>query len=301
MKKILKSIAVIFGSCIVGACGNLQAVKPAQIPAQLSGSTIKLSAERPSRANVAPRAYEVPGRSMFFQQTTGGSMAAGLLLGPLGVLANAANTDRITDLMGKSATLSSLYTIDALTEARAAWPMVKLTADDASVISDSVTVKPFVLLYVSDENNGISTVVSARVESSQPPPKEHSKAWVGIYSYIVNDTLPLDALKSPLSNEKLDQYRTSIRAGYSEIRSELELDLKGGALPKRKIAWVKSPVLGVGLPGDVEVNQSGRLSLRVSAKNMGAFAEPLASYSVFVFPSSGQYTFDNGPVDRETQ
>ncbi|WP_155675504.1 hypothetical protein [Burkholderia territorii] len=179
--------------------------------------------------------------------------------------------------------------------------MVKMTADDASVISDSVKVKPFILLYVSGEKAGISTVVSARVESNQSPAKENSKTWIGIYSYIVNGALPFDALKSPLSKEMLDQYRASIRVGHSDIRSELELDLKGGALPKRQIAWVKSPVLGVGLPGDVEVDQSGRLSLRVSSKNMGAFAEPLASYSVFVFPSSGQYTFDNGPVDREMQ
>ncbi|HVW53118.1 MAG TPA: hypothetical protein VHC91_22410 [Trinickia sp.] len=301
MKKILKTIAVILGACIVGACGNLQSVKLAQFPAQLSGSTIELSTKRPSRADVAPRAYEVPGRSMFFQQTSGGSLAVGLLLGPLGVLANAINTDRITDLMGKSGSHSSVYAVDALTEARAAWPMVKLTSDDAPAAPGAVIVQPFILLYVADEKAGISTVVSARVESSRLSSDEHSKSWIGLYSYVVDGTLPLDALKNPLSSEQLDRYRASVREGYAEIRSELESDLKGGTPPKRQIAWVKSPVLGVGLPGDIDVAQSGRLSLHVSAQNMGPMATPLASYSVFVFPSADQYTFDNGPVDRKTQ
>lgn len=237
---------------------------------------------------------------MFFRQTSGGSLAVGLLLGPIGVLANSVNIDRITDSMGKSGTDSSLYTVDALTEARMAWAMAKPTPDGASV-SDTVTVKPFILLYVADEESGINTMVSARVESSRSLSDEHSKPWVGIYSYVLSDTLPLDALKGPMSAEKLEQYRASVRIGYSEIRSELERDLKGGTPPKRKIAWVKSPVLGLGLPGDIEVDQSGRLSLRVSGKNMGVLADPLASYSVFVFPSSNQYTFENGPVDRQTQ
>jgi hypothetical protein len=164
-----------------------------------------------------------------------------------------------------------------------------------------MTVKPFILLYVADDKSGINTMVSARVESGRPSSDEHSKPWVGIYSYVLSDTLPLDALKGSLSAERLEQYRTSVRTGYSEIRSELDRDLKGGMPPKRKIAWVKSPVLGVGLPGDIEVDQSGRLSLRVSGQNMGVLAETLASYSVFVFPSSNQYTFENGPVDRQTQ
>lgn len=238
---------------------------------------------------------------MFFQQTSGGSLAVGLLLGPLGVLANAINTDRITDLMGKSGSHSSVYAVDALTEARAAWPMVKLTSDDAPAAPGAVIVQPFILLYVADEKAGISTVVSARVESSRLSSDEHSKSWIGLYSYVVDGTLPLDALKNPLSSEQLDRYRASVREGYAEIRSELESDLKGGTPPKRQIAWVKSPVLGVGLPGDIDVAQSGRLSLHVSAQNMGPMATPLASYSVFVFPSADQYTFDNGPVDRKTQ
>lgn len=302
MRKILKTLSVIFGACIVAACGNLQVVKLAQVPPQLSGSTIELSAVRPSKGDVLPHAYEVPGRSMFFQQTSGGSLAVGLLFGPLGVAANGINVERITDLMGKSGAHSSVYSVDALAEARAAWPAVKLMPDDAPVAPDTLVVQPFIQLFVADEKAGINTLVSARVESNQHPAGESSsKPWIGIYSYVLKGTLPLDALKSPLSSEQLDQYRAAIRAGYAEIRSELEFDLKGGKPPKRQIAWIGSPVLGVGLPGDIEVGPSGRLSLRVSAQNMGIGTESLASYSVFVFPSPDQYTFVNGPVDRETK
>lgn len=54
-----------------------------------------------------------------------------------------------------------------------------------------------------------------------------------------------------------------------------------------------------GVAGDVERSPSGRLSLRTSAKNMGLAADPLFSYNVYVFPSANEYSFGNGPVDRE--
>ncbi|PCE23751.1 hypothetical protein BWP39_29160 [Paraburkholderia acidicola] len=263
--------------------------------------------ERPSKAEVAPRAYEVSGRSVFVQQTGGSSLAVGLLLGAIvGGIANAVNTDRLTDLMGKSGAQSSLYTIDALTEAQTVWPAAKAASGDVSQIPGAVIVKPFVLLYQADEKSGMSIVVSARVESSRLSSDEHLKSWVGIYSYLVNDTIPLTALQDHLSNEQLDQYRASIRAGYSEIRSEMERDLNGGVPPKRQIAAVKSPalgagvspIMGIGLPGDIERSPSGRLSLRVSGKNFG-MSKPLFSYAVFIFPSPEQYTFSIGPVDRE--
>lgn len=236
---------------------------------------------------------------MFFQQSSGGSVAVGLLLGPLGVIANRINIDRLTDLMGKSGAQSSLYAIDALTEARTVWKTANPKSADVPATTGKLIVQPYITLFTLDEKSGIFVVVSARVESDQLAADGNTKAWVGLYNYVVDGTLPVTALQASISQEDMDKYRASIRAGYSEIRAEIESDLKGGKPPKRQIAWVKSPVLGVGLPGDVERSPSGRLSLRVSAKNMGLATDPLFSYSVYVFPSANEYSFENGPVDRE--
>lgn len=284
MKTILKTIATICASCMVAACGNLQVVKPAQFPAQLSGSTVELSSERPAKSAVAPRSYEVPGHSIFFQQFSGGSVGVGLLLGPLGVIANRINIDRLTDLMGKSGVQSSLYAIDALTEAQAVWQTASPMSADGPATTGTLTVQPYITLSNLDEKSGIFVVVSARVESNQLVADGSTKAWVGLYNYVVDGTLPVTALQASMSPEDMEKYRTSISAGYAEIRSEIESDLKGGKLPKRQIAWVNSPVLGVGLPDDVERSQSGRLSLRIDVKNMGLIGDPLFSYNVYVFP-----------------
>jgi len=293
MKRPYKNI-LLFATCLLVGCGNLQVVKIAQVPPQVINSTVELSTKRPLREEVAPRAYEVPERSMFLRQTSGGSLTLGLLFGPLGALANAANINRLTSEMGKSGINSNLYTIDALKEAQAAWPTIKLGSANA----ESLTIKPFILLYVADENSGISTVVSARVESNRRESTEKAKPWVGLYNYVVNGNLPISALQSQLSSDELERYRSSIREGYKEIRYEMESDLSNKPHSKRQIAWVKSSILGIGSPGDIERTEGGRLSLRLNAQNLGALSDPLFSYAVYIFPSAAQYAFDNGPVDR---
>lgn len=76
-------------------------------------------------------------------------------------------------------------------------------------------------------------------------------------------------------------------------------DFSGSLPPPRKIAWVTSPVLGIGAPGDIETNASGRLSLRINMNNYGPAVVKTVSYATYVFPSASQYSFGNGPVDRE--
>ncbi len=275
-------------------CGNLQAVKLAEVPTQLSGSSFRLSPDRPGKDSVAPRAYEVPARSIFLQQTSGGSLAVGLLLGPLGVLANVANIDRITREVGASGQGSSLYSVDALGVASSAWMSLIDSAGETAALS----VKPFLLL-LADEKTGITTIASFRVESSVRTGDERSMPWAAQYGYVLRDTLPFGALQVGVSDDALGSYRAELLVAFQELRSELESDLKRGPAPKRQIAWVKSPALGnIGYPGDIEQRANGRLSLRITTANGGLLSAPLFVYGVTVFPSADQYSFDNGPVDR---
>lgn len=287
-------IVLLAAASLLVACGNLQVVKLAEFPAPLAGSTVQLITERPSKEQVAPRSYEVPGRSIFLRQSSGGSLAVGLLLGPLGVAANVANIDRLTNEMGASGAGSSLYAIDPLEEAQAAWNQAASTAPSPR----SISVQPYMIMAVVDEKVGISTVVALRVEARAAAEGDGSKKWIGIYSYALKNKLPLRYLKEPLPAEPLREHREAIRVAFRDLYGEIRNDVDKPA-PKRQIAWVKADVLGLGLPGDIETNAAGRLSLRVNGSNMGAMVTPLAAYSVTVFPTREQYTIDNGPVDRK--
>ncbi|MBI4002840.1 MAG: hypothetical protein HY348_13805 [Nitrospira defluvii] len=138
------------------------------------------------------------------------------------------------------------------------------------------------------------------METHPGPEQGAATSWAGHYNYALQSVHRIEALRKSLSREDLATYQKAIREGYNEIRTELLRDLASGPLPKRQIAWVKASVLGsVGIPGDIELGQSGRLSLRINMDNYGSFVDKLAPYTVWIFPTSTQYTFDNGPVERQ--
>ncbi len=284
------------------ACGNLQDVKIAEVPADLRGTSWKLSPQRPAKEEIITGAFatvhEVPGRSMFLHQTSGGSLVVGLLLGIPGHLVNALNVERVTREMGESAEHSSHFQLDALKEAGAAWNLSG--PDSFPEAFAGVRVKPYLVLYVPGDESGIHTIVGALVEKHPGPEQGAASAWRAKYLYALPTFHPMKTLSSPLSSEGLATYQQAIRAGYNEIRAELLRDLTAGLRPRRQIAWVKAPVLDpIGVPGDIERSPSGRLSLRVNLDNYGAFVEKLSQYVVWIFPSPQQYEFDNGPVERD--
>jgi len=285
-------LAALAAPMFLAACGNLQAVKVAAVHPSVVGQPVAISDTRPTKEEVAPRAFEVPGKSLYVSQTSGGSLAVGLLLGPIGVLANGANIDRITNETGRSGLQSSLYQIDAKAESTAAiGDAVSRLPRPAGVAG--VALKPYLIYSVASEKEGIDVLVKIRAESDVVIAGK-TTPWVGNYALYLRDVLPYSTLSTPMAAEADAKFRADIRAAYVELLGEITKDLTPGPLPKRDIAWVKSRVLGIGMPGDIERNPQGHLVLRNGWGDNGTI------YNAVVFQDDTQFSYDNGPVARQT-
>jgi hypothetical protein len=280
--------AILVSLCLVG-CGNLQAVRVASIPEPVRAGPVTIAEERPSKDAVMPRAFEVPGKSLFIQQTSGGSVAAGVLFGPLGVLANVANIDRLTRAMGESAATSSLLTIDAKAEALQAIGTDGAAPQQVPSGATPIELKPYIVYFVADEKAGVDVLVHLLAETAV---QRDGKPVVvkARYAAYLRETLPLEALQKPMTAERLDQLRADVRASYKELYEQLKLD-RAQPLPSRKIAWVKSRVMGIGAGGEIDRTEAGHFVVR------SRFGDN--HYSLVLFESDKQYEIDNGPVERQ--
>ncbi|WP_158300871.1 hypothetical protein [Chromobacterium sp. ATCC 53434] len=267
-------------------CGSLQGIPVARLPAPIASQEVAFSVERPQKQDVNPRLYEVPGHSIFLQQTSGGSLAVGLLLGPLGVLANSMNIDRLTREMGESGKMSSLYQLDARQEAiEAIGPQVKQLNVGAG--SHQVALKPYMVYWIGDEKAGIRVLLHLRAQSSFVS-EGQSKPWTGEYVLALKDALPMDVLHRD-DAVLMQTLRDNVREGYRELFVELGRDFSSGPQAKRDVAWVQSPILGIGMAGDVESNAQGHMVLRSLWGGI---------YNLVVFQQKDSYAFGNGPEPR---
>jgi hypothetical protein len=275
----------------LGGCGNLQTVPIAAVASDVVERPLGVSETRPAKDDVVPNGYEVEGRSLFVEQTAGGSAGVGLLFGPLGVLANRLNIDRLTREMGESGVKSSLYSIDALETAKAIWGG-RVTASSGGA---AVLLKPYVYVLVNDDKVGINTLAAVRAEGERG---EGQKPWIGNYYYCLAEALPMTALQGPMAPEQITAYRAAIGKGFAELLAEIQRDFSRAPAPARDIAWVVSPTcmnFKPGMPGNLERDASGRMTMRSMFGDFGRV------YNVFIFPTSAQYRFDNGPVPRESK
>ncbi|WP_329737772.1 hypothetical protein [Chromobacterium subtsugae] len=286
MMKRLHSVLGIAMAALLSACGSLQSIPAAKVPAAVAANGVALSQARPTKDEVDSRSYEIPEHSAFVRQTSGGSVAVGVLLGPLGVLANSMNIDRLTQDMGESGKSSALYQLDARAEAIAAIGD-ELGKLNAGSIRDKAALKPYLMYFVADEKVGIQVQLHLRAESTVEEDGK-SKPWVGEYVVLLRDALPFSALTSQ-DPAALQALRGDIKAGYRELLDEMAKDFSAGALPRRDIAWVIAPVLGLGMPGDIEYNAQGHMVLR----------SQWGKYNLVIFQDKKSYAFSNGPVPRE--
>ncbi|HYS79414.1 MAG TPA: hypothetical protein VEM76_01830 [Anaeromyxobacteraceae bacterium] len=287
----MTKLPVAAATCLLlslSACAGIQSVKVAQLPRDAAAPPA-LSEGRPAKDDVASRAYEVPDKSAFFQQWSGGSVGLGVALGPIGVAMNIANIDRTTRKMGEAGAVSGLYQIDAREEARAA--IEALTPPRAKGgIAAPVTVQPYVTYLIADEGVGLETLVTLRVESAVGGERK----LLGSYTYYLDGALPLESFKKALAAPLLVARREAMRRAYAELYREVLVDVSGKAPAKQDIARVKSRATGViPLGGNISRNAAGHLVVRAISEGWHP------TYTAVVFAADAQYTFTDGPVARQ--
>jgi hypothetical protein len=289
-------------AAFVSGCGNLQALKVAEVPQPLKSTPVTLSSQRPP-SRVSPGAIEIPNRSVFLKQTAGGSVAAALLLGPLGGLANAANIERLSKELAENSKGSSLLQLDAIEEAAAAWGGKPMPVD-----SKALQLRPYVVLYPDDSRKSVTIIAGVFVTSSYA--LEAGKVWNADYHYVLPTVSGLDVLEKPMESSQLASFKSELRDGFRQIHAEVLRDLSP-AQPSRRVAMIWSEPLRASLmgfagfaSGDVETESSGRLVIRTNMDNWGGTvgaASRDTPHQVWIFSKSTQYRFDAEPQERKAQ
>lgn len=284
------------------ACGNLQSLKVAEVPQAIKSEPIELSSLR-APARVSPGAIEIPNRSVFLKQTAGGSLAAGLLFGPIGAVANASNIERLSKELAENSKGSSLLRIDAIEEAAAAWG-----EKPARMESRSLQLRPYVVLYPDDGRKSVTFIAGVFVTSSYPV--EGGKVWNADYHYVLPTARGLEVLERAMEPEQLASFRDELRTGFRQIRAEMLRDL-APTQPNRRVALIWAEPLRTSLmgfagfaSGDVETDASGGLVIRTNMDNWGGTvgaASRDTPHQVWIFTKPTQYRFDAAPEERKAK
>jgi hypothetical protein len=298
MKAKLALLAPVLAA-LLSACGNLQGLKVAEVPATLRSTPVTLSTQRPPQL-VSPGAIEIPDHSVFLKQTAGGSAALGILFGPIGGLINGANIERLSQEMAQNSQGSSLLQIDALAEAAAAWGQQPVQADPKTL-----QLRPYVIVYPDEGRKTVTVISGTYVSSSHPLPE--GKLWNADYHYVLPAPLGFDVLDKPMAPEKLVAFKNELKEGFRQIRAEIARDL-APEQPSRRVAMIWAEPLKSTLPGfagfsygDVETEPSGRLVLRGNMENWGGTvgaASREMPHQVWIFVNPAQYRFDAEPQER---
>jgi hypothetical protein len=283
----MQKLAAAAAALLLTGCVSIQSTKLARLPPEVARAPVTLSDARPAKDDVAPRAYEVEGKSTFFTQSGGGSVAAGALFGAIGAAVNSVVVDAKTESMGEAVAASGLYAVDALEEARAA--LGKLPPPRAGAVS--LSVQPYAVLFVADEAVGVETAATLRVTRAV----EGEAKVVGGYTLYLDGALPLASLEKPLGPAQIAAHKEGLRRAFAELYRELLSDLEGKAPAKQELAKVKARALGtIAFPWNVARNAAGHRVLR----RLVGWGD---TYAAVVFAADTQYEFTEGPVPREEE
>lgn len=287
------------GLLCLSSCGtDIQSVRHARLPPGVAGSTVVISDVRPAGDDVAAQAYEVPDHSMFLRQSSGASLAVGILFfGPIAAAANGAMINQATQDMGKAGAVSNLYRIDAMHEARAVFashPLKTLTASSPRQIA----LKPYINMYTPDDKSDIIIVANLRAEFNVELDGK-AKDFNATYSYVVDTALPSAALKGPLPNADMEKLEGKIRSGYAELFTEIANDVEDNPPSPRQVAQLSTMAyltepMTLGF-GEVDHNSQGHLVFRSTR------SDNYWGYLVMVFDNDSQYKFLKGPQARTSR
>jgi hypothetical protein len=286
---------------LVTGCGNLQVLKIAAPPEAAKGRAITLAEQPASDVAILRNAFPV-GDGTIISQSGGGSVVAGVMFGAVGALLNTASIAAESERVRKAVNPASVARIQPALELAAAWKEAGLP-DRAD--AQAAMVEAFLVFYLDDARENVYVTPGLRVTGPGLKVADGSK-WVGHYLFAIDKTLPPQRLNEALPAAELAEHASTVRAAYRELLKEVAIDLRAGAMPKRKLANIKAPALkatGMGFAGftagDIELSPDGRLAIRVSIENYGPAMSRAHPYFVWVFPAAKQYAFELGPEERQ--
>ena len=196
-------------------------------------------------------------KDVLYQQNFGGGGAAvGILLGPIGVAANAvaieSNTKRDVELLfGKTS-------IDPNKVFR------EIVLDAGFIIQDSgsasASFSPYIL--VSKGENEVLYFASALLVEENSASK---KRWVGRYMYQIPQNMRKEDLADGLTDEERQDIRNSLKMGFVKLLSVYRKDSQGLLPAKSEITFKSefvSPRFNFDLLGELVDDDPDKVSIR---------------------------------------
>lgn len=300
---VLRTALLTLSLVVLAGCGNLQALKVAAPPAAALGRTMEMTAQPAANLTAASNAFPI-GEGTYISQTSGGSLAVGLLFGPIGGLANLASVAAESERVRKSVAPASVASIRPLDELAEVWKEAGLPLRGEG---QHAKVESFVVFYLDNARKNVYVVPGLRVSGAGMKTADGSSDWVGHYLYAIEKTLDPKLLNEALAAPALAAHSQGLRVAYRELLKEVAVDLQKGAPPQRKLATINAAALQATTmgfagftAGDVDIAPDGRLAIRVNMENYGPAMTRANPYFVWIFPSAKQYTFDLGPEERRT-
>lgn len=229
MFKFKKAFPVIIAlSLLTGCAGNIRFQDSAPRPqAGLVEYSVKRDIRAPEKAFSGAKSIGSNSQIYYFQNFGGGGMGVGLLLGPIGVAANAG-------MIASKTNEEASFLKDKLAINPAELVSKVMSANSNLKQSDNGSgfeLFPYVLI-VKGENNQLHFTTTLDAVSGP---------WKGRYSYHIESTYPLASIKNGLNSSQYEQLSKDIEHGFNEASALFERDIKGQLSPIRDVTFYSEP------------------------------------------------------------
>lgn len=250
----LFSKAVSIAACaILTACGSAPQLQGARPAASLSQKTAL--APHSATTNHISQPLSSDQSVMYFQNQGGGGVAVGLLLGPLGVVANQKMIEGVT--LADVAKLKEKIAVKPQAALLQAASSTKFKVADAAAAGD-VKLMPYLLVSKTDESTmHLSSMI--RIEAGEGAGK-----WQRLYQYQLPGKYTLDGLAAP-SEQVVQQIQSASVEAYAALLNHIENEADAAIATEKKIAFKSAylmPRFDMEMPGSLIKEANGRTWIR---------------------------------------
>lgn len=242
-------------STLISGCASVKY----QSPPPLSTNNVKHELTKftlSKQANLALRPLNQGGDILYTQNFGGGGIGVGLLLGPIGALANGAaiesNTDDDVELLKEKLNFNSSEILKKSIDKHS----VELAVDGDA----SIELSPYI--YVSKTDNEQLLFASAIIVENK---MDKDNYWSGKYMYQTKVKMAKADIADGVSAEEFIALKTELEKGFDELIRLYKEDSKGSLKMEKELTFISdfvSPRFNFEMVGDLVPSDTDRVNIR---------------------------------------
>ncbi|WP_017445878.1 hypothetical protein [Gayadomonas joobiniege] len=196
------------------------------------------------------------GDILYQQNFGGGGAGVGILLGPIGVMANTAaiksNTEDDVEVLKEKLVFNPSELLKRSTDKH----QFELTSGNA----DSIKLSPYI--YVSKTENEQLLFASALIVETEPGKKSN---WLGKYMYQTSLKMAKSDIADGVSQEEYALLKSALENGFDELIRLYSEDRKGSLKTEQALTFISdfvSPRFNIEMVGDLIPSDANRVNIR---------------------------------------